>query len=80
MSVDTTRWLVEVNRRTCIGSGVCASAVPGHFTVVNGKSQPVEERVEPDEEVLDIADMCPMGAIRVVDEASGKVLVPEDDA
>jgi ferredoxin len=74
--VNENRWLVTVNRRTCIGSGVCASVVPSHFTIVDGGSRPRAEEVDPDDELIDAADLCPMGAITVVERATGKVVAP----
>jgi ferredoxin len=28
-------WLVEVDARTCIGSGICAAPPPDHFAVID---------------------------------------------
>lgn len=73
------QWLVEVDKEACIGSGVCASSVPGHFQVVDGKSRPIESEVAPDEELIDVAELCPMAAIHVVDRVTGAELAPEPD-
>jgi ferredoxin len=65
-----------VDHDACIGSGVCAGTVPNFFRLVNDKSEPIEAEIEPDEEVLDAANSCPMEAIRVIEVASGAVLAP----
>jgi ferredoxin len=76
--VSETSWKIEVDRNTCIGSAVCAGTSPSRFTIVGDRAQPVDAEVEPDEDVLAAAESCPMEAIRVVEQATGKVLVPEE--
>lgn len=72
-------WLVEVDGRTCIGSGVCAGTAPEHFSVVDGVSTPKRREADPAEILLDAAESCPVEAITVRDRETGRVLAPEPD-
>lgn len=74
---DGQRWRVEVDSSICIGSGMCVAIAPEHFRFVGSRSQPVCELVEPDDDaVLDASESCPVEAIRVRDEGTGRVLAP----
>jgi ferredoxin len=68
-------WKVTVNRDTCIGSGVCVGTAPRHFRLDDDRSRPIAEVVDPDEDVLGAADMCPTESITVRD-AAGRQLAP----
>lgn len=72
-----TRWRISVDKGTCIGSAVCAGTLPNRFKIVDDKSVPVDEVIEPDDEVLGAAESCPMEAILVTDARTGEVLAPE---
>jgi ferredoxin len=72
-----TRWRISVDRDTCIGSAVCVGTVPGRFKLVGDRSAPVDEVIEPDDEVVGAAESCPMEAIRVLDADTGEVIAPE---
>jgi ferredoxin len=71
------RWRISVDD-TCIGSAVCAGTLPGQFRLVGDKSEPVEPEIDADDEVLAVAESCPMEAIRVVEVATGRQLAPEE--
>ncbi|GAA2169497.1 ferredoxin [Actinomadura napierensis] len=71
-------WLVEVDGRTCIGSGICAGTAPDHFAVVDGTSRPAEAETGPAGRVLDAAESCPVEAITVRAKETGEVLAPLD--
>jgi ferredoxin len=73
-----SRWLVVADETTCIGAGVCAGVGPNYFSLANGKTRPTAAEVDADDEVIDAADCCPMGAIRVIEKATGAVLAPVD--
>jgi ferredoxin len=75
--VTDTRWRISVDHETCIGSAVCAGTLPSRFKIVNDKSVPVDEVIEPDEDVIGAAESCPMEAILVTDAETGEVLAPE---
>jgi ferredoxin len=76
--VADTRWRISVDRDTCIGSAVCVGTVPSRFKLVDDRSAPIDDEIDPDDEVLGAAESCPMEAIRVVDTTTGEVLAPED--
>jgi ferredoxin len=70
------RWRVSVDHTRCMGTGVCAGSRPDRFRLQEHRSWPVQEEVEPDESLLDVADSCPTEAISVRD-AAGTLLAPE---
>ena len=70
------RWKVTVNRDTCLGSGICAATAPRHFRLENGESRALQENIEPDDIVLDVADTCPAEAI-TVHNAAGHRIAPD---
>ena len=74
-AVHEARWQVAVDHGRCVGSGMCVGTAPGRFRLVDGRSQPVEERIEPDPMVLDAEELCPTEAITVRD-AAGRPVVP----
>ena len=69
-------WKITVNRDACLGSGVCAATAPRYFRLDDGRSRPVEEDIEPDDIVLDVADTCPAEAITVYN-ATGHRIAPD---
>jgi ferredoxin len=69
-------WRVEVDHTKCMGTGLCAGTRPDRFQIVGGLSHPVQGHIEPDDELIDVADSCPTEAISIWD-ASGKLLAPE---
>jgi ferredoxin len=71
------KWRIGVDRRTCIGSGLCIGLTPDHFEFVDGRSSPTAEVVAPDDVVLDAAEFCPVEAILVRAEHTGTVLAPQ---
>jgi ferredoxin len=72
------RWRITVDRGTCIGSAVCVGTAPNRFVLNGPTAQPVDDEIDPDDDVLGAAESCPMEAIRVVEIATGKVLAPEE--
>ncbi|MCZ4121823.1 ferredoxin [Streptomyces sp. H39-S7] len=71
-------WHVEVDHRVCMGAGLCNGNLPDRFELVDAKSIPVAEWIEPDEDVLDAADYCPYRAIRITDKTTGETLSAGD--
>ncbi|HEY8532978.1 MAG TPA: ferredoxin [Micromonospora sp.] len=69
-------WYISVDPYRCVGTGICASAAPQHFALVNDVSTPLAERVAPDQAVCDAAECCPMEAITVRDR-DGRIIAPE---
>jgi ferredoxin len=66
------RWEIAVDRRACIGSGMCASLAPDRFALdADQRSYPLTPRIDPDENVSDAGAACPAEAISVTDTATG---------
>ena len=63
------QWRVGVSR-ACISSGICLAAAPDHFEFVGVRARPTTELINSAEEaelVMDAGDICPVGAITVVE-------------
>jgi ferredoxin len=73
--VNAMAWKVSVVGDRCMGSGLCAGTRPDEFVLEGVAAEAVHAEVEPDEELLDVADSCPALAIEVRDEA-GKEIGP----
>ncbi|GLY85451.1 ferredoxin [Actinoallomurus iriomotensis] len=71
-------WEIEVDARTCIGSGICAGTAPDHFKVVDGVSHPLRPETAPADPALDAAESCPVEAITIRDKETGRTLAPEE--
>ena len=60
---------VEVNRDRCMGTGACAYALPGLFSVGDdGKARVIAAVDEDDKTVADVVSECPTAALRLVSE------------
>ncbi|MFE3940448.1 ferredoxin [Streptomyces sp. NPDC059118] len=70
-------WNVRVDSQLCQGSGMCAGTVPEVFALDGERARARAEGIEPDERVLDAADICPALAITVHDGDS--VIGPRRD-
>ncbi|MGK5629382.1 ferredoxin [Streptomyces sp. URMC 123] len=73
------RWRVEVDRAVCIGSGMCVDSAPRGFTLDSArKSRSVASETDPDNELMEAAESCPVEAIsiRTVD---GRAVFPPDE-
>jgi len=65
-----TQWTVNVDHDRCAGSGTCAGIAPKRFRMnAESQSDPIEELIDPDDDVLEAADNCPAAAIMVRDTA-----------
>jgi ferredoxin len=76
--VTEGRWQVSIDSGTCIGSGVCAGTAPAYFTLDGGYGTPVANEVDPNEDVVNAAESCPMEAILVRENGTDKVIAPVD--
>ena len=65
----TRTWHVEVDRDRCMGTGACAFALPGLFTVGDdGKARVIGTADQDDKAVADVVGECPTAALRLVSE------------
>jgi len=65
----TGTWHVEVDRMRCMGTGACAYALPGLFTLGDDGKAMVAGTVNGDEKtVADVVGECPTAALRLVSE------------
>jgi ferredoxin len=58
-------WRVEVDRASCVSSGVCVGNAPRFFQIRDGAAAPVSEVVDDAADVLTAAEFCPVEAITV---------------
>ncbi|WP_328630256.1 ferredoxin [Streptomyces sp. NBC_00356] len=75
----TQRWDVAVDPRMCVRTGLCVASLPGTFERdEHGQGRARVESTAASEEVLDIAESCPVEAISIVDTESGKPVFPPE--
>ena len=68
-----TRWQISVDKKLCIGSGMCVAIAFDRFALdERQRSGPVEAEIDPDELVRDAAASCPSEAIGLVDADTGQ--------
>jgi ferredoxin len=71
------RWRVSVDRDVCQSTGMCVLNAEGYFRLRGGYSEPINEEIDPDDDVVDAAESCPTEAIRVTSTEDGRVVAPE---
>ena len=71
------RWRISVDRETCQASGMCVAVAAQHFELRDGYSAALAEEIDPDEDVVEAAESCPVEAIRVTAVADGRIVAPE---
>lgn len=69
------RWRLEVTT-DCVGSGMCVMTARRYFHLVDGYSRPRHDEVEPDDNVVAAAELCPMSAVRVFDADTSVEVAP----
>jgi ferredoxin len=70
-------WRLAIDRDKCMGTGLCVGARPDRFVLDGITARPVQDDVEPDDGLLDVAESCPTEAI-TVHAADGTLLAPEE--
>ncbi|KUL55212.1 ferredoxin [Streptomyces sp. NRRL F-4489] len=74
------RWRVAVDRRVCIGSGLCAGTAPDRFRLDAARqSHPVEPETEAADGVLAAAENCPVEAILITEVEGGGIVFPPEE-
>lgn len=74
------RWLLDVDHRVCVSSGMCVGLAPTAFELTSARqSTPKEAEVDPDDAVLDAAENCPAEAITITDAVTGAAVFPPAD-
>ena len=71
------RWRVSVDRNVCQSTGMCVLTAERHFVLRGSHSEPVQDEIDPDDDVVEAAESCPTEAIRVTSAADGRVIAPE---
>ncbi|MFG2328357.1 ferredoxin [Streptomyces sp. NPDC048604] len=74
------RWHVEVDRRVCIGSGLCINNAPDGFRLDAARqSHPQAADADADERVLAAAEGCPVEAITITLLGGGEQVFPPEE-
>ncbi|MFJ9243934.1 ferredoxin [Streptomyces sp. NPDC101776] len=75
------RWTVTVDKRVCVRTGLCVAAAPEEFRLdEDGQGRARSESLPASEEVLEVAESCPIEAIGIVDARSGERVFPPSAA
>jgi ferredoxin len=56
---------------------MCVTVAARHFELRGGFSEPLADEIEPDDDVIDAAENCPVEAIRVTAVEDGRLIAPE---
>jgi len=60
------KFLIEQDRKACIGCGVCISVCPENWVMADdGKAKPIKKEVDDIGGNKDAADNCPVACIRI---------------
>ena len=71
------RWRISVDRNVCQSTAMCVSVAERFFELRGGYSTPIEPEVDPDEDVVEAAESCPLEAIKVHSVTDGHQIAPE---
>ncbi len=70
-----SRLTVRIDRKVCVGTSNCAEAAPAAYEM-DEHAAPHGRDGASDEEILQGAEACPVGAITVFDSTTGKQVFP----
>lgn len=75
----TDRWTVTVDKQMCVRTGLCAASEPEQFELdEHGQGRARSATLPASEEVLEVAESCPIEAISIVDTESGTWVFPPE--
>lgn len=73
----TDRWKVAVDKRVCVRTGLCAASAPERFELdENGQGRARSATLPASDEVLEVAESCPIEAIGITDADTGEPVFP----
>ncbi|MGW3451514.1 ferredoxin [Streptomyces sp. NPDC001076] len=73
----TERWTVSVDKRVCVRTGLCAASAPEEFDLdEDGQGHARSATLPASEEVLEVAESCPIEAIGIKNADSGERVFP----
>jgi ferredoxin len=75
--VAQERWRISVDRDVCQGTGMCSSVAGRYFELSGGYSRALADEVDPDQDIVDAAEGCPVEAILVTAADDGRTIAPE---
>ena len=79
VSETTAKWRVQVDHDLCIGSGACVLRAPEGFELDAGRQSCARHEVlAASADVMEAAENCPVEAISITEDGSGKVLFPPE--
>lgn len=61
-------WKIDIDPSRCIASGMCAALAPERFVLDGAHAVAITADADPDDILLDAADMCPANAITITDD------------
>ena len=68
---------IRVDHNVCVGNQMCETFAPNVFHMDdNRQSVPVDPAGDPEAQVMEAAENCPVGAITVEDAETGEQLFP----
>jgi ferredoxin len=72
MSSHERSWTIEVDRSTCLGTGVCCFYAPSTFDLDDdGRSTVVDQHGDPEDAVRNAVEACPTRSVRIIDAQPG---------
>ncbi len=74
--MKTDRWKIILDQGMCVSSGQCAATAGQWFEITTQGTRTVQDELDPNNDVIDAAEGCPVSAISVVNAADGTVLAP----
>lgn len=75
----TDRWRVSVDPRSCVRTGLCAASAPKEFTLdERGQGRATSDTLPASDEILEVAESCPIEAISIADAHTGEAIFPPE--